>query len=69
MLILNLFLSSEVVVGILENDFFHLIIMLQAYLVYLQVFCFFKLIEYFILLNTLYLDSIAIAFSFGLPLG
>lgn len=69
MLILNLFLSSEVVVGILENDFFHLIIMLQAYLVYLQVFCFFKLIEYFILLNTLYLDSITIAFSFELPLG
>lgn len=69
MLILNLFLSLEVVVGILENDFFHLIIMLQAYLVYLQVFCFFKLIEYFILLNTLYLDSIAIAFSFELPLG
>lgn len=69
MLILNLFLNSEVVVGILENDFFHLIIMLQAYLVYLQVFCFFKLIEYFILLNTLYLDSIAIAFSFELLLG
>jgi|LakMenE01Jun11ns_1017448.scaffolds.fasta_scaffold9944602_2 hypothetical protein len=69
MLILNLFLSLEVVVGILENDFFHLIIMLQAYLVYLQVFCFFKLIEYFILLNTLYLDSITIAFSFELPLG
>lgn len=60
----NLFLSLIIGVNIIEIDFFNSKAQLKAYLIYPQVFYSFQLTEYFLLLNTLCLESVNPAFFF-----